>query len=314
MTGLKGFFKFFVSGLLLGYLVFAIDWPQLLAALSRTRPLYYSASTLLALLSSVLVASKYYILIADTEIQHPLPTLVKINFISRFYALFLPSAAGPEAVRWYKITKNKTGRAFFLAATLFERLTFLVIIVLCGGIPLMFSSYPEISLLRNRILPIVVIAAVCIGTLFSAFVFSGFRSIIFDFLFNKIPHRWKKIQVFKSSIKDFTRCKMVPSVIFSLFVISFVWQLFFILRLFLLFQATDTPLPILDVAWMGSIVLFLQILPVSFAGLGIREGAYAFFLSAMQQPPEKGVLIGLLFFSQMLIFSFCGGLIELSGK
>ena len=61
---------------------------------------------------------------------------------------------------------------------------------------------------------------------------------------------------------------------------------------------------------MGSLVLLLQMLPLSFAGIGIREGAYAYLFSLYGLAPEAGVLIGLLFFSQMLILAGLGGVLQ----
>ena len=44
--------------------------------------------------------------------------------------------------------------------------------------------------------------------------------------------------------------------------------------------------------------------------IGLRESAYAYLLSFFNLPPEKGVLIGILFFSQMLIIACVGGVLE----
>ena len=98
------------------------------------------------------------------------------------------------------------------------------------------------------------------------------------------------------------------------FGLGFVWQLFFIGRLYALIAATALPLNVLDVAWMGSLVLLLQTIPISFAGIGVREGAYAYLFTLFNLPPEAGVLIGILFFSQMLIMAFAGGALEFTGK
>jgi hypothetical protein len=62
--------------------------------------------------------------------------------------------------------------------------------------------------------------------------------------------------------------------------------------------------------WIGSLVLLLQTIPISFAGIGLREGAYAYLFTFFNLPPEKGVLIGIFFFSQMLIIAFVGGILE----
>ena len=74
-------------------------------------------------------------------------------------------------------------------------------------------------------------------------------------------------------------------------------------------RLTLNPLAHLDP--MGSLVLLLQTIPVSFAGIGVREGAYAYLFTVFGLAPEKGVLIGIVFFSQMLILAGIGGLLEL---
>jgi uncharacterized membrane protein YbhN (UPF0104 family) len=93
--------------------------------------------------------------------------------------------------------------------------------------------------------------------------------------------------------------------------LSLVWQIFYISRLLMLTKAAALPLNLIDILWMGSLVLMLQTLPISFAGIGLREGAYAYLFTLYDLPPENGVLIGILFFSQMLIMAFVGGVFEL---
>jgi uncharacterized membrane protein YbhN (UPF0104 family) len=96
--------------------------------------------------------------------------------------------------------------------------------------------------------------------------------------------------------------------------LSLAGHIFFLCRLFALVKSADLPLSFLDVSWMGSLVLLLQVLPISFAGIGMREGGYAYLFTAFKLPPEKGVLIGILLFSQMLIIAIIGGICDLVEK
>jgi hypothetical protein len=66
--------------------------------------------------------------------------------------------------------------------------------------------------------------------------------------------------------------------------------------------------------WMVSLALLIQVVPVSLAGLGLREETYAYLFTLFNLPAEKGILIGLLFFSQLLLFSIFGGLLEFTEK
>ena len=139
---LKIIFRVGVSCVFLGCLSFKVNWNNILVAFKEIDVNLYVLSTLLAVVSSLVLACKYHLLIRETSISRSIPSLLKINLIGRFYALFLPSAVGPAAVRWYKVTRNQRGRAFFLAASVFERLTMFFVLLIVGLFPLFFySSY-----------------------------------------------------------------------------------------------------------------------------------------------------------------------------
>jgi hypothetical protein len=61
---------------------------------------------------------------------------------------------------------------------------------------------------------------------------------------------------------------------------------------------------------MASLVLFLQSIPLSLNGIGLREGAYAYLFSLENLPVEDGVSLGILLFSQIIIISIVGWIIN----
>ena len=311
---LKIALKIGVSCLFVGYLSFKVDLPAIAAAVKDVDLFFYLLSTLIAVLSNLFIAGKYYILIKDSPINHSLLSLVRINFISRFYALFLPSAVGREFVRWMKVTRNQKGRASFVASIIFERLTFLLVLILCGSIPLLkYQSMPEIATLRLRLQPWVLLALVIIAVLLSFYASASIRSLaksIVGCMFKRLSDKFN----IGSLIDSISPNNMKPAYYAGIIGLSLVWQIFYISRLLMLIKAAALPLNIVDILWMGSLVLMLQTLPISFAGIGLREGAYAYLFTLYGLPPEKGVLIGILFFSQMLIMAAVGGVFELKDQ
>jgi len=168
---LKLTLKIGISGLFVGYLAFKVDLSAIAAAVKHVDLYFYLLSSLLAVLSNFFIAAKYYLLIKESPIRHSMLSLLKINFISRFYALFLPSAVGRELVRWMKVTRNQDGRVSFLASIIFERLTFLLVLMLCGSIPLlMVDSLPKIAALKLRLLPWVILVLTVIMGSFSFYL------------------------------------------------------------------------------------------------------------------------------------------------
>ena len=311
---LKIALKFVISGLFVGYLSFKVDFSAIAAAVQEVEISYYLMSTLIAVLSNFFIAGKYHILIKGSPINHSILSLVRINFISRFYALFLPSAVGRELVRWVKVTRNQQGRASFAVAIVFERLTFVLVLILCGSIPLfLYRSIPDVTALTMKLQPWLIAAMGVMAVLLSFYVSAAVRSIaksIAERIFKRLSDRFNLI----AFIDSFTLNHMKPASYAAIVGLSLVWQIFYISRLFALLKAAALPLNLIDIVWMGSLVLLLQTLPISFAGIGLREGAYAYLFTLYGLPPEQGVLIGLLFFSQMLIMAFMGGIFELTDK
>jgi uncharacterized membrane protein YbhN (UPF0104 family) len=311
---LKIALKIGVSGLLAGYLFFKVDLSAIAAAVKNVELSFYLLSTLIAMLSNFFIAGKYYILIRPSPINHSLLSLVRINFIARFYALFLPSAVGREFVRWMKVTRNQKGRAAFATSIIFERLTFLLVLVLCGSIPLlMYRSIPAIVALRLKLQPWIILALVIMAGLLSFYVSESVRSLAKS-IAGRIFDRFSDQFNIGALIESISLNKMKPAYYAAVIGLSLVWQIFYISRLFALVRAAALPLNLIDILWMASLVLMLQTLPISFAGIGLREGAYAYLFTLYGLPPEKGVLIGLLFFSQMLIMAFVGGVLELMDR
>ena len=270
---------------------------------------FYVISTLLEVFSGIIVAAKHYCLIQGSALNHSLASLTKINFIARFYALFLPSAVGREVVRWFKVTRNTDGKAQFLAAIGFERLTFLFVLLLCGMIPLFFyTSNPGIAILRMRVLPVAAAGILAVSTLLLFYMYVPMGDRIKSWataILQRIRPNLNVTAYFEGH--SFSNKKGVLSTVVAL---GILWQIFFIVRLLFLIKAASVPLGLMDVTWIGSLVLLLQTIPISFAGLGLREGAYAYLFTLFNLSPEKGVLVGILFFSQMLIIALVGGIFE----
>ena len=271
-----------LSCIFVGYLVFKIDWNNLFAIFDKLHINLYAASTLIALITSFFMAYKYHLLIKKTSLNLPIISLIKINFISIYYAIFLPSALGIEVVRWYKITRNQNGRVLFLAVTMFERLTYLFILFCFSVIPLYgYAPASNVAFLRIKILPLVILFAILLFLGLAYFFSSKFKCYVERFvivIFKKTKNKDRAI----SFLNKFNLPNQNYSQYLSVSLVSIIVQLLFLSRIYFLFQAMSIPLGALNVFWMGSLVLLLQVLPISFAGIGIREGAYAYLFSLFE--------------------------------
>ena len=194
-----------------------------------------------------------------------------------------------------------------------ERLFFLLILLLCGTIPLFFySENLQIVMLRQNLY---ILMGIAYTLLFGALIyfFSQKMQIIINQLIRGLIHIKKDSKVDKF-LKNFYLKDSSFSIVGVLVMLSLLWQIFFLLRIHLLFHSINLSFTFIEAIWIGSLVLLLQALPVSFAGIGLREGAYAYIFTLFGLPSEQGFLIGILFFTQMLIFSGIGAVLNLFEK
>lgn len=308
---IKFIIKIVVSSALLFYITLAMDFVSIVHEIKQIKISYYFLSLSIVILSTSFLAFKCVLLLQGSSISHSFITLIKINITSRFYALLLPSGIGPEMIRWYKVTKWQKDKTFFLSATIFERSNFIIIsLLVCAIFLFMSPSTSKIHYLQNRVLPLFIFM-IFISFLITTFLLSnklhklgrGFLNIILP----NIRTKQRLIKVYNNFFMTNRSFKLLTGITF----LSVCWHLFFLIRMYSLFMALDLSLKFFDVAWMTSSIFLLQMLPISFAGIGLREGAYAYVFNLLGHPQEQGVAIGLLFFSQSLIMALIGGLLEI---
>ena len=190
-----------------------------------------------------------------------------------------------------------------------ERITFLLAIFSTTIFSLIILSNAHPKGIELKLLPILWTGLAGLIIYFFYLLYSPFYHLINKALFfvtSKLPDVIRRLFGYLELSVRFGK----REVLFGIF-LSFVWQAFFLARVYSLFLSLQIPLNFLDVTWMASLVLLVQHVPISFEGLGVRETAYAYLFKIQGLPPETGALIGILFFSQMLLMSLIGGAFEL---
>ena len=302
-------FKLATSCIFIGYVLLKIDWPTIFNSLKKIEFIYYFASFLLFFISIVLLGYRSYLFFKDTIISHSMISLTKFHFISFYYNLFA-TTGGKEAIKWYKITRDKGGHTVYLASTIFERSIHIYVILLSILIPLFFYyTNTEIINFRNDILPILLILLICMTIIIAYFIIPAFQSFILNYFIKFVPNQGKR-QKFIQFLKNVSTGNRFLDFFTILLTLNILGQLIFYCRMFLLFQALGIHLGIISIIWMSSLVLLIQMLPISFSGIGVNESAYAYLFTLFNLPIEEGILISILLLSQRLIISMIGGILE----
>jgi uncharacterized membrane protein YbhN (UPF0104 family) len=132
------------------------------------------------------------------------------------------------------------------------------------------------------------------------------RSLLFHLPMPGLIHaKWERIW---EVIKAFHVIK--KRVIMVIIGYSLVSHVLGIIIFYLLAIAIRIDIPFFVLGWIRSLVVIIQMVPVSIAGLGVREISLVFLMRDYGTPAVQAVSLSLLVFSVTVVAGTVGGLIE----
>ena len=197
-----------------------------------------------------------------------------------------------------------------MAAIGFNRLINLLLLMLVGGTFWIFSAQNQGTLIH----PLVFIVPLGLFTLLGI-ILMGHQ--VFDVLANileknRLPYVPNSIQ---EKLGKVTRAfghfqALTRSVKLKIIGLGFfqIWN--GILTFYLFTLALGLPLSLLTIVWIRTSVVLLTLLPISIAGLGVREGALAVMLAPYGIALGEAMALALFMFMMKFIWGVLGGLIE----
>ena len=236
--------------------------------------------------------------------------IFEINVVSIFYSTFLPGDLAGGAVRWYRMAKPGGHRAEAFAAIVFERLIDTVVLVLFGIIFWFWNAPPFGSPALDGIMLTLLVLLVG-GT---AFGLSPAASTLVRATGALIPWlRAREVFLEKSekvlvSVRMFRR--LSPGGMALLATLTVMRHVLSVLLLVCFAISLGIVIEFSALGWIRSFVNIVTMIPVSFAGLGIREGSLVMALQPYGVTGSQAVALSLFMFSLHLAFAVAGGLVE----
>jgi len=308
---IKILLRLVISIAILAFLFFKVDIGKIWQAIMATDLMFYSAAILLRFAVMIIPAYKLQVLLKAGDLSTGTKRIYFVNLISIFYSLFLPGDVGGAIARFYKLTDRKQDSALVLTSILIDRLTavgslaLIAVVAILIATPAGISEGTEIILIFSSLIILSAILVLLISRSLSDIVkrlftalFSGIRSLFLRRAFSSL---WNAIETFQAE-------KSV--LIYSIF-LALLFQSLVVIIQFLLLKSLGIDLGYWQIAWIISISILIQMIPISYAGLGIREGAMVVFLGYYQIDPASAMAYSFLIFSLILISAVVGGILEL---
>jgi len=264
------------------------------------------------LIVEIAAAFRWNVLLKVQKIHLSLPRLAGLFYIGMFYNQFLPGGTGGDIIKSYYLLKETPDKkAGALLAVVFDRFIGLVALVAITLILIGFryDFLAQTTATRNLLWLLLALLGFSVLTLLSTFVISGFN--LFHLLPEKFPGRDKLIEI-SAAYHLYAHHWRATLVAFGA---SLVAHLATFATFLCAAYALGARVPIVDFFAIMPVERTISALPISFAGIGLREKVLQIMLSGLCGVPEAtAILIGSLSFLIILVCCLPGAVVYLLYK
>jgi uncharacterized protein (TIRG00374 family) len=254
----------------------------------------------------IAAAVRWQILLRVQKIRLNFSRISGLFLIGMFYNQFLPGGTGGDIIKSYLLLKETDKKAGALLAVVFDRLIGLVALVFITGVLIMlrFHWLAQTAGTRRLLWILLLLLSTSIAGLLTSFVISGFN--LFHLLPHKFPGREKLIEI-SAAYHLYARHWFATLAAFG---VSLVAHLATFTTFLCVAYAFHAGVALIDFFAVLPIERTITALPISFAGVGLREQILQVMLNDLcGVPVAVAKLIGTMSF--LIIFVCCapGGLV-----
>lgn len=285
------FIKTAVSLLILIYLFKKIAVEDVWHLLRQAYFPYLLAALGLYITGQIFCAYRWKILARLMDFHNSFKEFVTYYFIGMFFNLFLPTAIGGDVGKCYYLIKGNKKTLQAIVSILADRGTGLVVLVLISGLALFLLDgfhIPKQLIWAILFANVILILAFLLPFFFGSHLSRLHKTVALSMTF------WRK-----------------PLPLFQSIMISSVFHTLVISVHILIGLSIGLTIPWKFYFLLIPLVVAVSMLPISLSGLGVREGAYVYFLSLIDIPRTSALTFAFGWFLIILISGLIGGIVLL---
>jgi uncharacterized membrane protein YbhN (UPF0104 family) len=284
------------------YLFDQISLATVLDHASSAAPGALLAAFLFALIAHVVIADRLRRLVQALGMRLSTLALLQINLATVFYALVLPAGNVTGIIaRFYRMSRSEPNYAAIAVALAFERLVATLTLCLVGIAFWLVdrpAHWPALVLMLGALAGLLLLHAALFTTPLLTWLPGS--------LGRWWPDRLTSLRQALRHARDLSR-----SVVAGVFALGILTHGCGVIAYSLVACALDLDLSVATIAWTRSVAMLVAILPISIAGLGVREGAMVVLLAPYGITAADALTYALLAFATtILAVGLLGGLLE----
>lgn len=257
-----------------------------------------AAAVLTALVGVVLSAWRWQRVLLLFDVRVRIPALFSHYVVGLLVGNVLPSTIGGDVVRVARASNTVGSTEVSFGSVVLERLTGFIALPL-----LVFAGFAiRPSLIHHAHAWIALLVALAALVLLAIILVAAGHPRLAGRYAQK--ESWSR---FIGAVHlGVERLRREPRQIVPVIGTALIFQISQVMMFGLIFRALELPVPIPAVIAFSPAVLMLQVLPITFSGLGVREGALVLFLHSFHVSNAQGGAAGLLWWGCMVAVSMLG--------
>jgi uncharacterized protein (TIRG00374 family) len=300
---MKRVLQILVSLILLGVVVAHLEMKALADAFGRLRIPTITMAIALFFLSCGLAASKWRLLWRRATWWQ----MLTANFAAQFYSLILPGQLAGEVVKTLRVGHQFSDTTNVAASVLVDRATGLVgllILAFCGAL----LSSSALATSARLVLGLAVVGV--LGMLYAITLPWVFRTTCSVIERIADHYRWLR-PVSRKMIGFFSAWASLmskPATTLAAICLGIAYQVICVAVNFAIASDIGIDISYADWCWIFGLVSIALLLPITIAGVGVREGTYAGLLALYGVSIEKAVAVSTLVFGISLLGALAGAI------
>jgi uncharacterized protein (TIRG00374 family) len=303
-------FRLVTGVAILGFLIWKTDFSQLIDVLARVDPFWLLVTLFIQIVAKFVWAWRWADLLAIYDIHVPILRLVRAIYVGLFFNNFLPTSVGGDFSRGYWILDDKQLYRKSLFIVFIERFigfVHLAWITIFGFMVLILQGAVIGEVLLLGLIGVLLLGLSIVAL--NPYVFEFFNHLVFGLQSKFMASTREKIG---KALAILHRTEHRARFTF----LSLLVQLGGILIFYTVGQALRLEIGFWHYFVLVPLTVIATMLPISFNGLGIREGCLILFSVALglNVTPSGAVALGLLVFAYGLLNSLIGGVFYIAGE
>ena len=299
--------KFIISFGLLSALLWTMrnDINKIIDILKNSNKLFFMVALSLHIPLVAVLAYRLKLLMSAQKIFLPLKDFIYLTFIGFFFNNFLPTAIGGDVAKAYYAGKKTNNNVASYAAVVSDRLLGFIAIILIATIGLIFIGR---TLVNEKIIYALSFVFLC-GIFLVTMLFFKKNNISKDTVIKKdgiLDKLKSKILKLYSAINTY---RDKPAFLIKIVLFSAFMQACNIVGIYFFILSVGGYMPLLKLFLIVPIIWSVSMLP-SLNGLGVREGAFIYFLKS-DIGAERAFAISMLWLGLIIFYSIIGGVLHL---